>query len=168
MSCCRSSRTHFSEEKQRSTSQEVAGTAKTRRTMVYNKGNVSEIPSHQLKMLKLSVATTAGNFQEAGRYPFPLRIPQHFHGNILHTITVMNMLHGIGVRERGTNSICKWGVVDKGALFYHPMLIMSPHLPLRPPLLFSPISPHFPPFFLGSFHQSTPHIALLPIKTMLF
>ena len=31
-----------------------------------------------------------------------------------------------------------------------------------------PIFPHFPPFFLGSFHQCTPTIALLPIKTMFF
>ena len=43
--------------------QEVATTTKTRRTMAYNKGKVSEIPSHQLKMLKLYVATTARNFQ---------------------------------------------------------------------------------------------------------
>ena len=31
-----------------------------------------------------------------------------------------------------------------------------------------PIFPHFPPFFLGCFHQCTPTIALLPIKTMFF
>ena len=63
MSQCRSSCTHFNEEKQRSTSQDVAGTAKTRRAMDYNKGRVCKIPSHQSKMLNLSVATTEGNFQ---------------------------------------------------------------------------------------------------------
>ena len=31
-----------------------------------------------------------------------------------------------------------------------------------------PSSPHFPPFFLGSFRQCIPPIALLPIKTMFF
>ena len=31
-----------------------------------------------------------------------------------------------------------------------------------------PIFSHFPPFFLGSFQQYTPTIALVPIKTMFF
>ena len=61
--------------------------------------------------------------------------------------------------------MCKWGLVHKGAQSYRPMVILSPHLPLHFPPLFSPFPPHSPPFFLGSFHPCNPPIALLPIES---
>ena len=42
MSCCLSSRTHLREEKHRSTSHDVARTAKTHRAMPDNRGNRGE------------------------------------------------------------------------------------------------------------------------------
>ena len=60
MSCCRSSRTQFKDKKQRSISQEVAGTANMRRAMVCMSGRVLDIPAHQSRMSKVFEGATGG------------------------------------------------------------------------------------------------------------
>ena len=103
-------------------------------------------------------------------YCRPQKYPDEVGGNIPSNVPVMYPIPG-KMGENGGNSGgngrkwgevgCyggRWGQITKSVGLGWTGLVS----PFFPHFIF----PHFPPFFLGSFHQCTPTIALVPIKTM--